>query len=59
MAKKKFDISNTVETVKVPSINQVPAGSRLQNTVKENIKILTELEYFIRKLNPSISFTLK
>lgn len=54
MAKKKFNLSSTVETVKTPSINnQVPAGNQLQNTVKENIKILTELEYFIRKLNSS------
>ncbi len=51
MAKKKFDIFNTVETVKAPSINQVPAGNRLIDAVKENIKILPELEYFIRKLN--------
>lgn len=53
MAKKKFNLDTTVEDVKSRSFNHVPIGNQLQNTVKEHIVILPELEFFIRKLNAS------
>ncbi len=54
MAKKKFNISSTVETVsKVNSISSIPIGNKIQNSVRDNIVILEDLEYFIRKLSPS------
>ncbi|MEH0153142.1 ParB/RepB/Spo0J family partition protein [Limibacter armeniacum] len=62
MAKKKFNTSNLVSEVGSAASNitgkfspspSVPTGDRIEKAVRDNIKILPELEFFIRKLGES------
>ncbi|PWJ34991.1 ParB N-terminal domain-containing protein [Sediminitomix flava] len=63
MAKKKFNTKTLVSEVgsaasqitSTPNLqtSSIPTGERMEKAVRENIHILKELEYFIRKLNES------